>query len=318
MPNLTFGLNACYAIKRWPEPEEWSRIAAGLGVRNVQFSFDLLDPVLVRDEGVFVDTRRASEANGVAISSAFTGLIGYSQNSLAHPSEVVRTRAREWFEAAIDATALLGARGVGGHIGAMSARQYADPAARETAIAHTLDAVRLLAERAASRKLEFLLWEIMPVAREWPSALEETEALMERLHGQTAVPVELCLDLGHACAHGATGDDRDPFAWLERLGRYTPCVHLQQTDGEYDRHWPFTAEFNAQGIVEADRVVEIVSRFPRENVELMIESMYAFEAADDDVLAALDESVRFWRPALETIGGAALAAPAPVEGRERR
>jgi D-erythrulose 1-phosphate 3-epimerase len=310
MPAVTFGLNACYAVKRWPEPEEWAGIAARLGVRHVQFSFDLLDPVLTADTGVYVATRRACDERGVEISSAFTGLIGYSQNSLSHPSDVVRARARGWFEAAIDATALLGARGLGGHIGAMSVRQHSDPSVRAAAIEQTVAAVRSLASRAAARGLEFLLWEIMPVSREYPTTLAETADLIERLAG-TAVPVELCLDLGHMCAHGAQGADGDPFAWLERLGAYARCVHLQQTDGQMDRHWPFTAEFNAQGIVHADRVIDLVSAFHRDEVELMLEPMFAFEAADEAVLAALSDCVEFWRPALGRVGGGGLAAAEP-------
>ncbi len=307
MPSLTFGLNTCYAVKRWPEPEAWSAVARDLGVQHVQYSFDLLDPVLNGDAAAYAETRRACEANGVTIESAFTGLIGYSQNSLSHPSTAVRDRARVWFEAAIDAAAILGARGLGGHIGAVSVWQHADPAARTAAIDRTIDAVRGLADHAASKGLEFLLWEIMPVAREYPSRLDETQELVERLAG-TAVPVELCLDLGHMCAHGAEGADRDPFAWLERLGAHTRCVHLQQTDGVMDRHWPFTAEFNAQGIVHADQVVDIVGAFDRDEVEMMCEPMFAFEAADDDVVQALADTVAFWRPALERAGGGGLAA----------
>ena len=84
-------------------------------------------------------------------------------------------------------------------------------------------------------------------------------------------------------------------------------MHLQQTDGLFDRHWPFTAEFNAQGIVDADRVVSLVRGFARADAELMLEAMFAFEAADADVLAALAESVEFWRPALAAVGGGDLS-----------
>jgi sugar phosphate isomerase/epimerase len=313
MPSVTFGLNTCYAIKRWPEPEAWTAIAARLGVRHVQFSFDLLDPLLNGDPAAYTETRLACEREGIEITSAFTGLIGYSQNSLSHPSEHVRDRAQRWYEAAIDATAILGARGLGGHIGAMSVAQHADATARQLAIDRTVAAVRALAERAAERELGFLLWEIMPVAREYPSRLDETAELVGRLAG-TAVPVELCLDLGHMCAHGATGADRDPFAWLERLGAQTRCVHLQQTDGEMDRHWPFTAEFNAQGIVRADHVIDLVAQFDRAEVELMCEPMFAFEAADQDVVDALADCVEFWRPALARVGGGALE---PAEAATR-
>jgi hypothetical protein len=32
------------------------------------------------------------------------------------------------------------------------------------------------------------------------------------------VPVTLCLDVGHQCVPGTSGQDRDPYAWLEQLG----------------------------------------------------------------------------------------------------
>ena len=42
MPNC---MNTCFAVKRWPEPEEWTRIVAEeFGLKTVQFSFDLMDP----------------------------------------------------------------------------------------------------------------------------------------------------------------------------------------------------------------------------------------------------------------------------------
>jgi D-erythrulose 1-phosphate 3-epimerase len=302
-PILIFGLNTCYAIKRWPEPDAWAGIAERLGVQHVQYSFDLLDPLLNGDAEAYRDTRRACERHGVEITSAFTGLIGYSQNSLAHPSPAVRERSREWFEAAIDAAAELGAQGAGGHIAAMSVAQNGDPGERRAAIDRTVETVRRLADHAAARGLSFLMWETMPVEREFPSRLDEAEELVSRLAG-TAVPVELCLDLGHMCTHGATGADRDPFAWLERLGAHSRCVHLQQTDGEMDRHWPFTEAFNAQGIVQADRVLDLVRAFDRAEVELMLEPMFAFEAPDDEVLAALGDSVAFWKPALEGVRSA--------------
>jgi sugar phosphate isomerase/epimerase len=301
MPSTVFGVNTCFAMKRWPEPEEWAPIAAEMGVSHVQFSFDLADPVLGGDNGIYRKTRETCEKHGITITSAFTGLISYAQNSLGHPDDAMRRRAQEWYRAAIDATAALGATAAGGHIGALSVGQYDDPIVRARAIEAIVDSVRALADHAASRELDCLLWEVMPVAREFPSEIEQTEQLMASLDGQTAVPVALCLDMGHACAVGASDVDRDPYEWLRRLGAYTQVVHLQQTDGIGDRHWPFTAEFNRQGIVEPGRVVELVEGFERDTVELMLEPMFAFEAADEQVLSDMKESVLFWESAVRRL-----------------
>jgi sugar phosphate isomerase/epimerase len=299
MASVGFAVNTCFAVKRWPEPEEWSRLLVEMGVTQAQFSFDLADPVLVGDESIYADTRQACDDAGISISSAFTGLIPYSQNLLGHPREAMRQRALHWYRAAIDATAMLGGSAVGGHIGALSVRQHRDPEERQRGIDRIVEGVRELAEHAATRELDCLLWEIMPVAREYPVGLEECQELMAHLDGDTAVPIALCLDMGHACAAGADGANRDPYAWLERLGRYTQVVHVQQTDGVGDRHWPFTTEFNAQGIVDPARVVELVAQFERPSVEIVLEVMSPFEAEDDAVLADVRESVAYWRPAME-------------------
>lgn len=302
VPSIKFGLNTCFAVKRWPEPAEWTRIVKELGVADVQFSFDLADPVLVADASIYRETRKACDRHEIRITSAFTGLISYSQNALGHPNELMRRRAEEWFEVAIEATALLGGRGVGGHIAALSVSQFGDLEERERAIGRVLAAVRRLSQRAQRAGLGYLLWEVMPVAREYPADLDSAEELMTSLENDTEVPVALCTDLGHACAVGASADDRDPYIWLERLGRFTQVVHLQQTDGAGDRHWPFTAELNERGIVDPGRVVELVAKFRREEVELMLEPMFAFEAPDEQVVADLHESVAYWLPAVQKLG----------------
>ena len=44
MTAYRLGINTCFAVKRWPRPEEWARIAADeLGLDLVQHSLDLVD-----------------------------------------------------------------------------------------------------------------------------------------------------------------------------------------------------------------------------------------------------------------------------------
>ena len=45
MTKFTLGINNCFAVKRWPEPDAWTKIVASdLELSGVQFSYDLLDP----------------------------------------------------------------------------------------------------------------------------------------------------------------------------------------------------------------------------------------------------------------------------------
>lgn len=300
MTELTFGLNLNFAVKRWPETDAWAAVVRDVGLTNVQFAFDLWDTSFAAGLGDYDAIRAVAEREGISIHSAFSGFIVYSQNFLGHPDAGVRERSEQRYREMIKATARLGARAFGGHMGAISVRSAADPVSRRQAIHRTVEAVLRLSEEAQKSGLEALLWEVMAVEREWPSTLDATAEMLERCAG-SSVPVELCLDLGHAVTAGSSGDDRDPYAWMRQFLPHAWCLHLQQTDGLFDRHWPFTAEHNAQGIITSERVLDEINRCGRDHLELMLEPVPAVELADDRVLSDVRDSVDFWRPALSEI-----------------
>jgi sugar phosphate isomerase/epimerase len=104
----------------------------------------------------------------------------------------------------------------------------------------------------------------------------------------------------------AAAEDGDPYLWLERLGAYSPIVHLQQTPGEKSAHQPFTARNNAAGIIHPRPVLEALARGyaappdpalpPRcEAIYLTIEVFAGTGDLPVDLLEALDETVRYWR-----------------------
>jgi D-erythrulose 1-phosphate 3-epimerase len=90
---VSFGINTCFAVKRWPESEEWTAIVADLGLEQVQFSFDLCDPLVEGSPAGFDRVRAVCDRRGISVSSASTGFIAYAQNLLGHPDEGVRVRA---------------------------------------------------------------------------------------------------------------------------------------------------------------------------------------------------------------------------------
>jgi hypothetical protein len=290
------GVNTGFALKRWPEPEAWTEIVAReLALREVQLSFDLLDPGLpgpcLRD--LCARTRKAAAHEGLHIPSTFTGLVAYAQNLLAHPEAEVRGQARTWFVSGLAVTAAVGATATGGHLGAMSVRDYADPGRRATMRRELLRSVRGLAAEAKAAGLECLLWEPMPVAREMPHTLEEAEALLAEVNDGAGVPVRLCLDLGH-CGAADPASTCDPHDWLARLLPWIAAVHLQQTDGRGDHHWPFTREFAGVGIVDPARVVAIARQSKLERLPLFLEICHPHESPDRRVLDDHKESVEVW------------------------
>jgi hypothetical protein len=134
----------------------------------------------------------------------------------------------------------------------------------------------------------------MPVPREIPHTPEEAVALMEEVNRDAPIPIRLCLDLGHCCAWDLERPG-DPNVWLERLLPWTAAVHLQQTDGLGDHHWPFSRQYDGQGIVSPRRVVEIAGQSPLESIWLLLEICHPNEAPDGRVMADLKESVEVWR-----------------------
>ncbi len=111
----------------------------------------------------------------------------------------------------------------------------------------------------------------------------------------TLVRDEFGLDL---VQHSLDLVDLDSYAWLERLGRRAPVVQLQHADGQADHHWPFTPETNATGIISAERVPAALDASGVTDVALVLEVIPAFEQDDDQALADLVRSARYWRDAL--------------------
>jgi len=70
--------------------------------------------------------------------------------------------------------------------------------------------------------------------------------------------VKPAIDTDHQCAVGAENQDNDVYAWLRELAADSPVVHVQQTDGKGDRHWPFTKKYNKIGRKEPRRVIDAI------------------------------------------------------------
>jgi sugar phosphate isomerase/epimerase len=300
--SFRLGINTCFAVKRWPRPADWAPIVADeLGVDLVQHSLDLVDlDADLRPQAA--EVRDACAATGLELTSTFTGLIAYSTSLLLHPDPAARRRAAAWYERLIEFSARAGARRAGGHVGSLSAADHADPARRRELWEELGETLARLAANARAAGLDGLLVENMACARE-PATIADIERLLAP-GGAERAPVELCLDVGHQCVPGTAGDDRDPYAWLLRLGARAPVVHLQQSDAEGDHHWPFTASYNAQGRIEAGRVLDRLTASGAEHVELILEVIPPFEQDDRTVVADLQESVEHWRAALRDIGSA--------------
>jgi sugar phosphate isomerase/epimerase len=127
------GINNCFAVKRWPQPDDWAQIVREeLGLDIVELSLDLIEDIdsLAAREVTADQIRSALSRHGLRAETMFTGLAAYSLNLLMHPDEARRRAAADWYLRFVDLAARVGARGAGGHVGAMSAPDWLDPARR--------------------------------------------------------------------------------------------------------------------------------------------------------------------------------------------
>ena len=299
MTDFILGMNTCFAVKRWPEPEEWTRIVAEeFGLKTVQFSFDLMDPR--QGAGVvssYIDhTRIECSRLGLTIHSTFTGFLPFMQNLLLHPEPAFRDDAKAWFKAAIEVTARMKVPIMGGYFGALSMRDVLDQARRQERMDGWLDALRELAQEAKDKGLESLLVEHMAGWREPPTGIGEALALAGM---KTAVPIRIAIDLGHMVVKGREGDDRDPYAWLKKVAPKAGCIHVQQSNDKYDLHQAFTPETNKTGRIDPKKVVEAIKASGAEQAVLIFEIIHACEEDEKKVLADIKTSVDQWREAVK-------------------
>lgn len=297
------GITTTFAVKRWPRPADWAPIVRDrLGLRLVQHTMDLVEPAL----GIGTVLSRSGALNkaivdhGIEVHSTITGRGAGTRCLLLHPDLEARTEGRLYFHRLITFTERVGGIATGGHLGAFSSFDAADPNQRRARWADLRTALTSLAIDARRSGLEYFVVENRPSARETSDMAGIRDLLRDgdMLHA----PIRLCLDLGHMAVVGASDQDRDPYAWLRTFAREAPIVQIQQSDAEGDRHWPFTPERNAAGRIEADRVLDALGEGGAEDVVLMLEVSPADEQADAGVVKDLVASVAYWREALARRG----------------
>ncbi|MTI81077.1 MAG: TIM barrel protein [Firmicutes bacterium] len=301
---VNFGICTNFTIKRWSDPDDWARIIKNdLGLDLVQLSFDQFDP---RGNSNYVKSycdkvMTACNRHGINIHSTFTGLSIYSHNLLYHPLLEGRLDGLDWFESAFKMTSYYGVTATGGPFGGMDVNTFQDTSKRKYYETWAEEALVNLLQLAGNKGIKDFYWEPTPVRREGPVTVKETKELMDRINSLTdenSANFSLCLDTGHATSPMAWDTDRNPYHWIEKLGRYAPVIHLQQSDGVLDRHWPFTPEYNKNGIIDANMLIDAIEKSSLDETTLLIEVGHPFEENDDKVLDEVKQSVYYWREAL--------------------
>ena len=291
------GINMGWAVNKYPEPEVWAHIVReDLGLGYVQMVADLINPFWPKDylDDQIGRIRTACERYDIVVESLMTSSFT-RVNHLFSPDARAREFWLEWFKDLVRIGAALGVRNAGSHFGIMTFATYDDPGKRAAAMDAGVMAWQDLTRTAAELGLSELIFEPMSVPREMANTVEETQQLLDAVNADAAVPLTVCLDIGHA-PHPS---QRDPYPWIVALAAQSPCVHLQQTVRDASKHAPFTAANNANGLIKREAVMDAVAKSGA------VDILFAFEIAhrehwdtDFRIIGDLKESVDYWRPVI--------------------
>ena len=290
---LKLGINCGFAINRYIEPEAWGRVTGEIGLHSVQFVADLLNPFLP-DYYIESQIKRIKESgkrNNFTVDSIFTSTFT-RVNHLCHPDEEARLIWLNWFKRLLDIGSRLGAKTGGGHFGILSFDTFNDPDKRKRVTEAGVKGWQELSYYAKEYGYEALIFEPMSIPREFANTVAETKAILDAVNADSGVPLKVNLDIGHA----PHPDERDPYPWLLALGKVSPVIHLQQTTLGKSMHWPFTPEYNKQGHISAERVIQCLEQSGCEEALLHFELSHR-EHWDTDGRVVEDHrvSVEYWR-----------------------
>ncbi|TDT50342.1 sugar phosphate isomerase/epimerase family protein [Fonticella tunisiensis] len=298
--DIKLGMNTSFALNRFPLPKEWIDIVTDeLELKYVQFYFDLLDPVIIEEkvrEKICEEIREYSMKKGIEIVNTASGAISHQTNFLLHPDKEVRKSFINWYRKAIDETAQMGSKSTGVYVGAFSMADIQNEKRKNEVLNDYINIMGELSDYASQKGLEYLLIEPMSIPREYPCTIEESLYINKKLNSVSSIPIYLNLDVGHLNILSNNERDRDPISWIKELLKYTKILHIQQTDKEASRHWPFTEEYNKKGIIDGEKILDAVCETGVDEIYLIMELFYKpFGNADYEVIPSLKESVRYWK-----------------------
>ncbi|MCL2488993.1 MAG: sugar phosphate isomerase/epimerase [Oscillospiraceae bacterium] len=321
-PKISLAIDNCFCSKRWTRPAEWMVLIRDMGVTLIEASADTECDPLYMGAAYMADwageTERAAAELGVRIANLYSGHGTYATLGLTHTDERVRARIRDrWIKPQMALAARLGA-GFGFFTHAIPDYAMRDSEIYAGYLNLLYDTLADIAVYAQEIGLSAVSVEQMYSPHQPPWTLSGADELLREVLQRSGTPMYLTLDTGHMNGQKnfqktaeqdwlyAEPRDADHIAWLRRFACYSPIIHLQQNDGISSPHWPFSAAYNAKGIIRAEAVLAAIAEsyaqpdtlpgLPRcEHILLTLEPFIGTAAVPGAALDEIAESVRYWR-----------------------
>ena len=250
------GINLGFAINKYIEPEVWTKIVdEDLELRYVQMVADLLNPFWDKYylQSMVRRIQDSTKEHDIYIESMFTSAFT-RVNHLLNPDEEARKMWYNWFERFLELGSEFGAKNIGSHFGIMTFDTWNDEEKRKQILEYGINSWQKLTYRAKELGYKEMIFEPMSVPRELGDTRENARYLMDCVNDNCGVPLKICLDVGHA-PHPS---QRDPYLWVLELGKDSPVIHLQQTVMHKSNHSPFIEEYNKDGIIEKEKLMNCI------------------------------------------------------------
>jgi D-erythrulose 1-phosphate 3-epimerase len=301
---FTLSVNTNPLVNRFAEPEELVDVLAGeVGIGHIQLVHEFINPSWDKATIARLTARmaKALASNKVKITSAMTGPYG-RLNHFGHPDADVRRYYVAWFKAFADIAADLGCPAIGTQFAILTYRDQDDADRKRVILDTALSYWREVAEHAKVRGLAYLFWEPMSVARELGHTLQATQDLQDWINsGDLPIPLVPMVDIDHGDVSSPNPRDTDPYAWAKDFATQSPIIHIKQSSMNKGGHWPFTAQYNADGKITPEKLMSAIREGGSTTNELCLELAFRErEPADRSVIAALRESVAYWAPHTKT------------------
>ena len=288
---MRLALNLSFAVKRWMKPEPLAAmIRDDFGIDEVQFSWDYIDPWWPEEyrRPLAEKFARAFREKGIRITSTFGGNASYAYALLLAPEKEQRDASLTFLKRAVDLTRELDCDVMGTPPGGLDYEDARDPDRWEERYQEMLRLLFELAEYGKQKGLKELHLEAVPVFAEIPNDPETSIRLMKDLEG-SAIPYRLLIDWGHATFEPLLKEKADIKLWFQQCAPYIGSIHLQQTDGAWDRHWDFTKE----GIVTEQLMKEATHEAGLDDIPQYLEVVTIYEDDDDAVYGRMKKTMEY-------------------------
>lgn len=301
---LTLSLNTNPLVNRFAEPDDLvETIARDIKLRDIQLTHEFINPswsapVINR---LTRQMEAALQRTGARVTSGMTGPYG-RLNHFGHPDAEVRRYYVNWFKNFADIIGDLGGRSLGTQFAIFTFRDFDDPTRRDELIQIAIECWAEVADHAKRAGLSFLFWEPMSVGREFGDTIAGSLALQDQLtKANMAIPMWMMADIDHGDVTSTNPDDFDPYAWARAVPQVSPIIHIKQSLMDKGGHRPFTAEFNARGLIHPEPLLAAFEEGGAKDNEICLElSFKEREPNDREVVPQIAESVAFWAPHIDT------------------